>query len=187
MARVSLDPPRTLLYRIGAWCSRRQYGKVVDPGLAVANNPRVMQTYLGAEMTVRRWNRVPEGLKLLAVMAAAARIGCSWCMDFGYWDGVQKGLDRAKLRDLPAWRESAAFTPLERAVLAYAEAATATPPEVTDALVDALRPDLDDAQIVEIAMMVAMENLRSRFNSGLGLTSQGFKEQCDLPPIAVRA
>ena len=29
--------------------------------------------------------------------------------------------------------------------------------------------------------MISVENLRSRTNSALGLTSQGFKNQCDLP------
>ena len=30
-------------------------------------------------------------------------------------------------------------------------------------------------------MMVAVENVRSRFNSALGLTSQGFKDRCEIP------
>jgi hypothetical protein len=30
-------------------------------------------------------------------------------------------------------------------------------------------------------MMVAVENVRSRFNSSLGLTSQGFKDRCEIP------
>jgi len=71
---------------------------------------------------------------------------------------------------------------LERAVLEYAEAMTATPPRVTDEMVEALRPDLDDAQIIELTEMVWVENLRSRSISALGLTSQGFKSRCDLPP-----
>ena len=33
-------------------------------------------------------------------------------------------------------------------------------------------------------MMVAVENQRSRFNSALGLTSQGFKDRCELPADA---
>ena len=34
-------------------------------------------------------------------------------------------------------------------------------------------------------MMIAVENLRSRFNSALGLTSQGFKDRCEIPPARV--
>jgi alkylhydroperoxidase family enzyme len=58
---------------------------------------------------------------------------------------------------------------------------TATPPEVTDEMVAGLREDLDDAQLVELTEIISVENLRSRTNSALGLTSQGFKAQCDLP------
>jgi alkylhydroperoxidase family enzyme len=58
---------------------------------------------------------------------------------------------------------------------------SATPPEVTDAMVEALRADLGDAAFVELTMMVAVENERSRFNSALGLTSQGFSDRCELP------
>jgi hypothetical protein len=35
--------------------------------------------------------------------------------------------------------------------------------------------------VVELAMMVAVENERSRFNSAFGLTSQGFSDRCELP------
>ena len=70
---------------------------------------------------------------------------------------------------------------LEQKVMAYAEAATATPPTVTDEMVAELREHLDDAALVELTMMIAVENQRSRFNSALGLTSQGFKDRCELP------
>jgi alkylhydroperoxidase family enzyme len=52
---------------------------------------------------------------------------------------------------------------------------------VTDEMVAGLRRQLDDAQLVELTMMVAVENIRSRFNSALGLTSQGFKDRCEIP------
>jgi alkylhydroperoxidase family enzyme len=67
-------------------------------------------------------------------------------------------------------------------VLEYAEAMTATPPTVTDELVESLRKDLSDEQLVELTALVALENQRSRTNAALGLTSQGFKEFCELRP-----
>jgi alkylhydroperoxidase family enzyme len=69
-------------------------------------------------------------------------------------------------------------------VMAYAEAMTTTPPSVTDEMVADLRRELDDAELVELTMMVAVENVRSRFNSALGLTSQGFKDRCEIPAAA---
>ena len=93
-------------------------------------------------------------------------------------------MDPEKLRAVPRGRDSDVFTDLERRVMAYAEAVTATPPAVTDEMVAGLRRDLDDAQLVELTMMVAVENVRSRFNSALGLTSQGFRDRCELPATA---
>jgi AhpD family alkylhydroperoxidase len=184
MARIPLDPPRTLIYRLAEWYSRRTYGAVLDPGAAMAHNPRVLITDARFERSLARWNRLDPTLKALAQMASAATIGCSWCMDFGYWESTRQGVDPVKLRDVPRWRDSAVYTDLERAVMEYAEAMTSTPLTVTDEMVEGLRRRLDDAQLVELTMMVAVENTRSRFNSALGLTSQGFRDRCEIPTAA---
>jgi len=181
MARIPLTPPATPLTRIAARLSRRRYGTVLEPLAAVSHNPKVMLTYARYEGSVARWDRVDPHLKTLAVMASAASIGCSWCMDFGYWVAHTEGIDPAKLRDLPRWRDSDAYSPLERRVMAYAEAMSGAPGAVTDEMVAELREDLDDAQLVELTMMVAVENSRSRFNSALGLSGQGFTDRCELP------
>ncbi|MGK5627575.1 carboxymuconolactone decarboxylase family protein [Streptomyces sp. URMC 123] len=184
MARISLTPPRTVLTRLVAWYSRRSYGTVLDPLLAMAHHPRVLLTTARFEMSLARWKRLDPGLKALAVMASAASVGCSWCMDFGHWENTRHGMDPRKVRDVPAWRESDVYTPLERAVMEYAEAMTANPPTVDDDLVARLREHLDEAELVELTAMVAVENFRSRFNSALGLTSQGFRDTCDVPTRA---
>ena len=181
MARISLNPPNSLLYRIGAWYSRRKYGAVMDPAAAIAHNPKVLMTTFREERSLAKWDSVPADLKRLAELSASVTIGCSWCVDFGYWIMTTEGVDPAKIRDVPRWRESSVFTDLERNVIAYAEAASQTPPAVTDELVAALRRDLSEKQLVELTMMIAVENQRSRFNSALGLTAQGFKDRCEVP------
>ncbi|WP_046778852.1 carboxymuconolactone decarboxylase family protein [Streptomyces yangpuensis] len=182
MARISLTPPRTLLTRIGAWYSRRTYGKVLDPGQAYGHNARVLSTYVHLERRAAKWNALDAGLKHLAVMAAAARINCSWCMDFGYWEGHEKGMAAEKIERLPRWREAReVFTEPELLVMEYAEAMTETEPAVTDELAAALIARLGEAAFVELTAVVALENWRSRVNSAFGLTSQGFSESCTVP------
>ncbi|WP_424890787.1 carboxymuconolactone decarboxylase family protein [Streptomyces sp. XH2] len=186
MARISLTPDRTPLVRIMEWYSRRTYGKVLEPLMALAHNRRVLLTTSRFELSVGRWKKLDPQLKALAEMASAAAIGCSWCMDFGYWLNRGHGLSHEKLQDVPVWRESRAYAPLERDVMAYAEAMTATPPTVEDDLAERLRQRLGDAAFVELTSMIAVENLRSRTNSALGLHSQGFKDSCDIPAAAAR-
>lgn len=187
MARIPLDPPRTLTVRLTEWYSRRRFGTVADPAAAMGHHPRVLLGTARFEMAVQKWRRLDPTLKHLAEMAASVGIGCSWCVDFGYWIATGEGTDPVKLQDVPRWRESEVYTDLERQVLAYAEAATATPPAVTDEMVADLRRELGDAALVELTMMIAVENQRSRFNSALGLTSQGFTDRCEIPPARIPA
>ncbi|MFV0126746.1 carboxymuconolactone decarboxylase family protein [Streptomyces sp. HMX112] len=182
MARIPLSPPRTLFFRVIEWYSKRAYGKVLDPALALGHNARVLRADLRFERAVATWNRLDRDLKALAVMASAVSIGCGWCLDFGYWESTRHGMDERKLRDVPVWRDSDVYTPLERDVLEYAEAMTASPPTVGDELAERLRRELGEAAFVELTAMVAVENLRSRMNAALGLTSQGFRDHCELQP-----
>ena len=176
-------PLRTdgLLARAVNWYSRRSYGAEMEPMQALLNHRRVTMSLARFEMSLAKWDALDRDLKELAQLSVASQIGCSWCMDFGYYVSRTNGMSREKLEQVATWRESTVFTPLERKVLEYAEAMTATPPTVTDTMVDGLRADLDDAQLVELTAMISVENLRSRTNSALGLTSQGFKDRCDVP------
>ena len=178
--RVPLVEPRSLLDRAVAWYCRRHYGQVLDNALVLMHNRKVMKSMFSFEKKVEKWDALDPDLKLLAEMASAAAIECSWCMDFGYFVAQSQGLDSSKLAEVPRWRESTAFTATERNVLEYAEAISVTPIEVTDEMSDALRSELGDKAFVELTAIVALENERSRFNKALGLTSQGFKEQCEI-------
>ncbi|WP_116947755.1 carboxymuconolactone decarboxylase family protein [Jiangella endophytica] len=181
MARISLDPKPTLGYRLVRLVLRRRYGVVLDPVAAAAHNRRVLRTIGLLEAGAGRWRTLDRDLKALALLATSARTGCAWCMDFGYWENHHAGVDPAKLRAVTGWRDSDLYTALERRVMAYAEAMTATPPEVTDEMVAELRNDLSEAELVELTATVGLENLRNRNNAALGLTGQGFKDRCETP------
>ncbi|MBM9466016.1 carboxymuconolactone decarboxylase family protein [Nakamurella leprariae] len=180
-ARVPLRRPSgwfgRLMNAAGGW----MYGQPMDTATAMSGNRAMLLSWGVFELGVARWRALDPQLKLLAELAVAVRIECGWCLDFGYFEGHRRGVDLAKLRAVPQWRTATLFTPLERLVLEYAEAATATPPEVTDDMTESLRAELGDAAVVELTMMVAVENLRSRFNAALGLQSQGFAEACRVP------
>ena len=167
--------------RLVAAYSRRTYGQVADVVYVGMHHPRLMTDVARFEQRVSKWHALDPHLKCFAQLASAAMIGCSWCTDFGYFLAHTEGLDEAKVREVPRWRESDVFSATERRVLEYTEAMTATPPEVTDQMVSDLIGDLGVKAVVELTEMVALENLRSRFNSAAGLASQGFSDVCELP------
>jgi AhpD family alkylhydroperoxidase len=101
-------------------------------------------------------------------MAVAAQIGCSWCLDYGYFHAHNEGLDEAKASEVPRWRESTVFTSLERDVMEYAEAMTETPPRVTDELSARLLDQLGAPALVELTAVVGFANLSARGNTAMG-------------------
>lgn len=179
MARISLAPRRSLVMRLGEWYSRRHYGKVLEPGLVFGHHPQVLRAYFSLEQKAIRWRELDQAHKHLAVMVTSASVGCRWCMDFGWWEADRIGLPKEKISKVPEWREHPyAFSESERLVMEYAEAMTYTPPDVTDELVNRLLEHFNEAAVVELTTMIALENLRARINSAMGLTSQGFSETC---------
>jgi alkylhydroperoxidase family enzyme len=183
MAHVPLDNARKgLIPRLARGYARKRFGRVVDPVAAASHHSGVLVAMGALETAVEKgWKKLDPTLRWLAIQASAAQIGCSWCVDFGYYEGMQANIGAEKVRAVSNWRESDLFSELERAVLDYAERATMTPAAVTDECADRLHRSLSDAQIVELASWVALENSRSRFNAGLGLRSQGFSDTCEVP------
>ena len=55
-----------------------------------------------------------------------------------------------------------------------AEAMTITGQKVTDELFAEARRHFSEAQMVELAACIALENFRSKFNVALGVEGQGF-------------
>lgn len=186
MAHVELvEHPRGIIARLAALYGRRRFGRVVEPVQAASHHSGVLVAGgLMETVASRGWRKLDPHLALLAVQAAAGAVGCSWCIDFGYYEGLQHGMDPAKVRDVPIWRSSASYSDKERALLEYAEAASATPAAVGEDLVQRLHQHFNDQEIVELAAWVALENYRSRFNAGLGLHSQGFSDSCRVPEAA---
>lgn len=179
--RIPSAPLTDPLARVAVPLARRMFGQVPDSLRVMWHHRRLtIDTFL-TERRIARWQALDPQLKSLAVMATAGSIGCSWCLDYGHYTAHVDGLDLAKVREVPRWREADCFTALEREVMAYAEAMTVTPPTATDEMVASLDRQLGHAALVELTKMVAVENERSRFNAAMGLTSQGFSDVCELP------
>jgi alkylhydroperoxidase family enzyme len=161
-----------------------QFGAVPEPVEVTWHNPKVAAAALEFGGKVGEWDAADASLKSFAHMAVAAQVGCSWCLDIGYFGALNENLDLAKASQVPRWRESDVFTPLERDVLEYAEAMTTTPPTVTDELSARLLDRLGPAAMIELTVAIAFANLSTRGNVALGITSQGFSAACEIPLAA---
>jgi alkylhydroperoxidase family enzyme len=183
MAHVPLENTRrAMIPRLARRYGRRRFGRPVEPLDAASHHSGVLVAMGLLETAAEKgWKKLDPTLRWLALQETGMLIGCSWCTDYGYYEGMNQGMDPAKVRAVGAWRQSPLFDERERVVLEYAERSTLTPAGVPDDLAARLHLHFSEAEIVELAAWVALENLRSRFNAGLGLHSQGFGESCAVP------
>jgi alkylhydroperoxidase family enzyme len=164
--------------------SKKKLGQVPDSLGVMWHNVPVLKAFFGFFGKTDKWHECDTQLKSFAHMAAVSMVGCSFCLDFGYFEARNKKLDLAKAREVPRWRESELFTPLERDVMEYAEAMTVTPTRVTDELAERLLQQLGAPAMVELTAFIAAANMVGRANSALGIESQGFAAACGLKPLA---
>jgi alkylhydroperoxidase family enzyme len=165
--------------------SRKMLGQVPDSLGVMWHNRKVMNSLFAAGRKAQKWDACDENLKSFAHMTVASLLGCSFCLDLGYFMAHNEGLDEAKAREVPRWRESDVFTPLERDVMEYAEAMSQTPPAVTDELSASLLARLGAPALVELTAYIALANLNARANPALGIESAGLAASCNLKPLAV--
>ena len=161
--------------------SRKMLGEVPDGAAVMWHNRPVLMSLTGLGRKIQKWDQLDPNLKSFAHMAVAARVGCSFCLDLGYFQAHNEGLDEVKASEVPRWRESTVFTALEREVMEYAEAMTETPPRITDEMSDWLLDQLGAPGLVELAAVVGFANLAARSNTAMGIESQGFSKVCSLP------
>ena len=165
--------------------SRRMLGDVPEPVEVAWHNPKVVNFSFTVGRKAQGWDQCDANLKSFAHMAVSSLVGCGFCLDLGYFQAHNEGLDVAKAREVPRWRDSDAFTPLERDVLEYAEAMSQTPPTVTDELSAGLLDRLGAAALVELTAYIALANFYSRSNTAMGIESQGLSATCGLEPLPV--
>jgi alkylhydroperoxidase family enzyme len=180
--RGKAGPLVRLVYRL----SRRRLGRDVDPVAVYAHAPGLLMGYGMFEQATGKQHRVEERLKALAETKAAAVVNCEFCCDIASSIAREAGLTERQLLALPNYRDSDEFTELERLVLDYATAMSRTPTTVADELFAALREHFDERQLVELTNVIAIENMRARFNSAFDMTPAGFSEGmvCAVPEQA---
>jgi alkylhydroperoxidase family enzyme len=167
--------PRPLLRLLYA-LSRRQLGRDVDQVAVYGHSPGLLMGYGAFEQATGRQHRVEERLKALAELKAAALVSCEFCCDIGSSLAREAGVSEAQMLALPDYGHSEEFSALERLVLDYAVAMSRTPTSVTEELFAAMREHFDERQMLELTNVIALENLRARFNSAFDVTPAGFSE-----------
>ncbi len=110
-----------------------------------------------------------EASLLELVKTRASQInGCAYCLQMHTRDARKMGETEERLHMLPAWRETAIYTPRERAALAWTEALTLlTEGHAPDADYELVRAQFNEAEIAKLTLAVAVINSWNRIAVGL--------------------
>jgi 4-carboxymuconolactone decarboxylase len=154
----------------------RETERMLEPMNAYALIPRLLFGYGALEDATHKLHRVDDRVKKLAELKAATLTNCEYCIDIGSQIARRSGLSDEELLALPRYRESELFDELDRLAIDYAVGMSRTPVDVPDELFARLREHFDEAQMVELTNVIALENMRGRFNLALGIGSAGFTE-----------
>ncbi len=161
----------------------RNLKHMLEPLELYAQIPGLLLGYAMLEWATAQLGRVDTRLRYLAELKAATLTHCEYCIDLGSQAARLAGLSDEQLLALPRYQESELFTNLEKLVLDYAVGMSRTPVDVPEALFTKMRQHFNDDQLVELTHVIALENLRGRFNMALGIGAAGFSEGmvCAIP------
>jgi AhpD family alkylhydroperoxidase len=158
---------------------RRRYGRELEPVRLWARMPAAFLAMSAMYRALdRKSSRIEPALRSLVQVRVSQINGCDFCVDLNAFLGLGRGVAEDKLRTLPLFEDSTLFSERDKAALAYAEGVTRSDLRVDAALMSRLRQHFDDQAIVELAALIAYQNMSSKFNAALGVPAQGF---CAVP------
>jgi len=110
--------------------------------------------------------RLEPSLQELVRARASQLNGCAYCVDMHSRDAVEGGESTRRIFLLPVWRETALFTPRERAALALTEAATRlTDGPVPDDVFAAAAAEFDETELAELIWTITVINAWNRLGA----------------------
>jgi len=164
--------------RVILFLQRRRYGRELEP---VRLWGRLSLAYLGMTVMYRELNGKtskinPELRSLIQVLISRIN-SCEFCIDLNSFTGLERGATPDKLQALLAFEQSPLFSEQEKAALSYANAVTDSGRKLEEKIISNLRKHFDDQAIIQLAALIAFQNMSSKFNAALGIPAHGF---CDI-------
>jgi len=132
--------------------------------------PKVFLAYRNLHKAVMmEEGEVPKALKFMVAEVVSRAAGCSYTTAHNAENAVHiGGVSLEKVAALCSFESSPLFSPAEKAALALAETAGASPSAVTDQHFTVLKEHFSDDAITEIVGVIALLGWLNRWNLTLG-------------------
>ena len=162
------------------WLQRRKYGIELEPARLWGRTPKVFLALTALYRAIdRTTSPIEPALRSLITVRVSQINWCAFCVDLNSATALERAVPPEKLADLPRFGASPLYSEREKTALRFAEAVTYTEGRIDDALASQLRVHFSDDELIELAALIAFQNLSSKFNSALGVPAQGFCRKSD--------
>jgi AhpD family alkylhydroperoxidase len=149
---------------------RRKTGHLTEPVRLWGRVPLAFLGFLGTLAALeRRASPLHPTLRALLRTRVSQMDLCQFCIGLNGNKALERGVTQEKLLALADFATSPLYNEAERAALTFAEAITTTGHTVEAELMQRLKQHYSDDEIVELAALVAHQNLSTRFNRAMGV------------------
>lgn len=144
---------------------------------SVQHHYAAMRPLIDLGQAIRGAGRLESALIELLLMRVSQINGCAFCLDMHSKDARAAGETEQRLYLLPAWRETRLYSERERIALAWAEELTRldSPEAVSDALYEQARQVFEEAELVDLTLLVVAINGWNRVNVAARSIGGGYK------------
>lgn len=179
-----IKPPRRipLFLRIGILISKKVTKKDLLAPKLLAWYPKVAISSGVLEALVAHGKKDlnPRILKLVRIQASIS-VACPFCVDMNSFEYEKDGITQEEIRGLEgtvALNEICSFTKEERLAVEYAKIISGTPVEIPAELMDEIKKEFTEREIVILSSTAAQVNYWARMLVALGVPPAGFSESC---------
>jgi AhpD family alkylhydroperoxidase len=123
--------------------------------------PEIYRAFIHTETAIRK-GPLDSTVRELVKIRASQLNGCLFCIDMHIHEALSLGEKHDRVFQLTAWRESRLYSEAERAALAYTEAATERPGDVSDEVWEAVSAAFKPEEAAGLVAQVAMINAWNR-------------------------
>jgi alkylhydroperoxidase family enzyme len=162
------EPPSLMMRAVYAY-SQRTFGKVLMPMKVIYARVPALATLAQKIIKTHDKLSLDTELRFLVQVKVSQLNGCPFCEDISLAGAVQKRIGVERFRDLSEYSTSDAYSPREKAALAFAEEATLHR-KVSEATWKQMHENFSETEIVELTWLNAAENY---FNLQAGILGIG--------------
>jgi alkylhydroperoxidase family enzyme len=181
-----VNPPKKIpiFLKIGIWIAEKQLHKTILPARILAWFPKAaVGAGIMESLVAHKDGNISERLLKLVRMQVSFTASCPFCIDLNSAEYSELQITQEEIEALQERREFDSVISLsnrEKLALMYAKALTSTPISIKLSLLNSMRDNFTEREIVIIVSTIAQVNFWTRLIQGIGVKPAGFSESCSI-------